>query len=175
MRGHGQSANKSCRHCGRITPPQPSCRYCQGALCSRPCLIAHTPRCMGDDAYRPARANTPDGSTDRPPRGLCSHCKGFMGVGQTRIHCTLCNAVTHHNCHRPHYELMHPGEEVPDGFRTEPVLSGLRPSSAMAVWPGNPRESAGAGPDCADCSSRAGKHRRPPSLEDGPRPRTACD
>ena len=45
--------------------------------------------------------------------------------------------------------------------RTEPVLSGLRPSSAMAVWPGNPRESAGAGPDCTDCSSRAGKHRRP--------------
>ena len=42
--------------------------------------------------------------------------------------------------------------------RTEPVLSGLRPSSAMAVWPGNPRESAGAGPDCADCSSRAEKH-----------------
>ena len=27
----------------------------------------------------------------------------------------------------------------------------------MAVWPGRPRESAGAGPDCADCSSRAGK------------------
>ena len=41
--------------------------------------------------------------------------------------------------------------------RAEPVLSGLRSSSAMAVWPGNPRESAGAGPDCADCSSLAGK------------------
>ena len=41
--------------------------------------------------------------------------------------------------------------------RAEPVLSGLRSSSAMAVWPGNPRESVGAGPDCADCSSRAEK------------------
>ena len=40
--------------------------------------------------------------------------------------------------------------------RAGPVLSGLRPSSAMAVWPGNPRESAGAGPDCADCSSLGG-------------------
>ena len=42
------------------------------------------------------------------------------------------------------------GPTRPGSARSRAVLSGLRPSSAMAVWPGRPR-------DCADFSSRAEK------------------
>ena len=39
---------KGCCAGGRITGPRPSCRYCQGALCSLACLPSHTPNCWND-------------------------------------------------------------------------------------------------------------------------------
>ena len=57
-------------------------------------------------------------SVSRPPiiRRLCTHCNPSYGPGSIYTGCGVCGGLVHVNCVRPHYERLHPGQPIPQGY-----------------------------------------------------------